>query len=362
MVTLRVRSVMWFAAGIVIAIALVWSTLAWRAFAAPGSDESTIVSVTPVRVLDTRDPLNVGLAGPFVSTVPQDLVVTGAIPTTAGTQTVVPVGATGVLLNVTVTGPTASGFLSIRPADAPGAPTTSSLNVTAGATVPNAVQVSVPTAGADAGKIEITYNAYEVSGPTAEVLVDVVGYTTRSGLADLQAQLDVARTQTVTYSGYDMTGFGNFQISTLNGCAVDYLGREGQLVLPLPLGASILGINATVLDDVGTTPYGLALRRFTTFPMGDGSTQLTFATGGERSVQTVTKDLTPVAETVDRGERFVLFFDDGVNSFGSGLCSVTVTYQLSPTAVAFSAAPLEGERPAAGCDRAECQELGTPSD
>ena len=145
MVTLRIRSVMWFAAGLAIALALVVSFTAWRA-SAIGANESTFVPVTPVRILDTRDPSNVGLAGPFVSAVSQDLQVTGNVPTTTGNQLVVPVGSTGVVLNVTAVSPTANGFISIRPADAPGTPTTSSLNVVVGDILPNAVTVSLPTA------------------------------------------------------------------------------------------------------------------------------------------------------------------------------------------------------------------------
>lgn len=143
---------------------------------AASSDPSSFVSITPVRVLDSRDPLNVGLAGPFISARSQDLTITGAIATTAGTQVVVPVGATGVAMNVAVVSPSADGFLSIRPADAPGSPATSSLNFSAGDIVPNAVDVQLPVAGADAGRIEITYDAYGVSGPVTDVLIDVVGY------------------------------------------------------------------------------------------------------------------------------------------------------------------------------------------
>ena len=199
MVTLRIRSVMWFAAGLAIAIALVWSFTAWRA-SAIGPNESTFVPVTPVRILDSRDPTNVGLAGPFVSALSQDLQVTGSIPTTTGNQIVVPTGATGVLLNVTAVSPTANGFLSIRPADAPGAPTTSSLNVVSGEILPNGVAVSLPTAGADAGKIEITFDAYGTAGPTTDILIDVVGYTTNTGLQDLEARLTALRTAPIVMS------------------------------------------------------------------------------------------------------------------------------------------------------------------
>jgi len=72
--------------------------------------ESTVVPVSPTRVLDTRDPSNLGLPGPFVSPVSQKLQITGAIPTAAGVATVVPRGATGVLLNVTSVNPSANGF------------------------------------------------------------------------------------------------------------------------------------------------------------------------------------------------------------------------------------------------------------
>ncbi len=157
--------------------------------AAPGASESTIVTVTPERIMDTRDPVNVGLAGPFVSPVSQKLQVTGSVPTTTGTKIVVPAGATGVLLNVTAVGPSAAGFISIRPGDATGVPATSSLNVTAGQNLPNAVQVALPTAGANAGKIDITFDSYGVVGPTTDILIDVVGYMTNTGLQQLVADV-----------------------------------------------------------------------------------------------------------------------------------------------------------------------------
>jgi hypothetical protein len=148
---------------------------------AASSVPSSVVTIDPVRILDTRDPVNVGLPGPFVSAVSQKLQVSGPVPTTTGTQTPVPLGATGVLLNVTVVSPSADGFLSVRPGDATGAPSTSSLNFKAGDIVPNSVQVGLPTTGANAGQIDITYDAFGVAGPTTEVLIDVVGYMVAGG-------------------------------------------------------------------------------------------------------------------------------------------------------------------------------------
>ena len=180
----------WAAIGAAVAVSLGAGGL-FVAQAAPGPSESTIVTVTPERILDTRDPVNLGLNGPFTSAVSQKLQVTGSIPTATGTKTVVPTGATGVLLNVTPVNMTANGFISIRPGDATGAATTSSLNFTTGVAgvVPNAVQVAMPTAGTNAGQIDITYDAYGQAGPTTDILIDVVGYMTSAGLQELVADV-----------------------------------------------------------------------------------------------------------------------------------------------------------------------------
>jgi hypothetical protein len=163
----------------VIAVGLVGIFTAWRVSATSGPSASMVVSVTPQRIIDTRAGVDVGLSGPFVSAVPRQLKVTGEIATTTGVMTVVPQGASGVMLNVTVVEPEARGFVSVRPADAPGAPTTSSLNLEAGAILANAVQVNLPSwqAGDAEGAIEITYDAYGTPGPSTDILVDVVGYT-----------------------------------------------------------------------------------------------------------------------------------------------------------------------------------------
>ena len=68
---------------------------------ATGGSSSAFVPVSPVRILDTRDPNNVGLNGPFVSQVPQDLIVVGSIATATGIQSIVPAGATSRFTNAT---------------------------------------------------------------------------------------------------------------------------------------------------------------------------------------------------------------------------------------------------------------------
>ncbi len=176
--TMRAR---WAAVGAAVAVA-VGAGGAWVTHAA--SPPSSVVLIEPARVLDTRDGIDLGLPGPFVSPVSQDLRVTGEIPTATGDMIVVPEGATGVLLNVTPVGAEAGGFISVRPAEAAGDPTTSNVNFTAGQTNPNSVQVEVPITGPGTGEIEITYNAFEVAGPTTDILVDIVGYTLASGFDD----------------------------------------------------------------------------------------------------------------------------------------------------------------------------------
>jgi hypothetical protein len=75
-------------------------------------------------------------------------------------------GWSAVALNVTVTNPSASGFLTVYPSGSP-RPTASSLNFTRGSTVPNLVQVAI---GPD-GKVN-----FFVAGAAADLIVDVEGW------------------------------------------------------------------------------------------------------------------------------------------------------------------------------------------
>ena len=99
------------------------------------------------------------------------------------TKVVVPAGETGVLLNVTGVQPTGTGWIAVRPGDATGAPSTSSINLVPGDILPNSVTVAVPTAGGNAGQIDITYGS--APGNTVNVIDDIVGYATSAGLVDL---------------------------------------------------------------------------------------------------------------------------------------------------------------------------------
>ena len=276
----RTRSTLWLTAGVGAAMLMLASSTPWQAEALPGAAESTVVSVTPARILDTRDPTNLGLPGPFTSPVGQKLQVTGSVPTATGVQVVVPTGATGVLMNVTSVGSTADGFISVRPGNASGPPTTSSLNFTAGTTTPNAVQVTLPTAGANAGQIDIVYDALGQVGPTTDVLIDVVGYTTNAGLQDLVTQLGQKANSADVYTraqvdaaiaavpipavpqageacGIDGVG-GTFVVGYDERGAVSYKCVRN-IVTTLAGRGSIGFSNGTHTEAVFNSPYGVAV-------------------------------------------------------------------------------------------------------
>lgn len=119
-----------------------------------GTAGSAYAAVTPTRLLDTRE--GSGALGPNDS---RNLTVTG------GSQNV-PLGASAVSLNVTVTDTTAASYLSVYPAGCI-QPLVSNLNWFGGETVPNLVIVQVGSSG------QVTL--YNAAG-TTDLVVDLEGY------------------------------------------------------------------------------------------------------------------------------------------------------------------------------------------
>ena len=125
-----------------------------------GGTPSRFVPLTPTRKLDTRN----AIGGP-----------TGVVPA-GGTRTVslapeVPAGAVAAVVNVTITGALAPGFVTAWPADKP-RPGTSTLNVVqAGQTVPNTALLALSPSQ--------TINVFTQSG--GHLIVDVYGYYVPSG-------------------------------------------------------------------------------------------------------------------------------------------------------------------------------------
>jgi hypothetical protein len=128
---------------------------------------STFVPESPHRLLDTRSgPSHVGpIVGPIQGGTVNNLPIAGV------NGGVVPTGAAAVVLNVTVTSPTAGSYLTVYPQGA-SRPTASNLNFTAGQTIPNLVVVQL----GDNGGVSF-FNA----GGSVQVIVDLEGYFTAAG-------------------------------------------------------------------------------------------------------------------------------------------------------------------------------------
>ena len=82
----------------------------------------------------------------------------------------VPLGATAVTGNLTITGATSAGFVSVGPTIA-AVPQTSTLNVAKGANVANGVTVKL-----NAGKLQAVWDG--TAGSSADVIFDVTGFFT----------------------------------------------------------------------------------------------------------------------------------------------------------------------------------------
>ena len=124
---------------------------------------ATYVPIDPVRVLDSR--FNVGVTGAFNANTAKSFTVAGFV-STAGT---IPEDAIAVTGNVTVTGQTAAGYVSVTTTPT-STPASSTLNFPNGDTRAN----NITTPVASNGELSAVYKAS--SGKKAHILFDVTGY------------------------------------------------------------------------------------------------------------------------------------------------------------------------------------------
>ncbi len=184
--------------------------------------------LTPSRILDTRT------AGtPLGAAATMNLQVTGAggVPAT---------GVSAVILNVAVTGPTATSFLSVFPAGE-ALPMASNLNFVAGQTVPNLVTAKLGAGG--------RLSLYNASG-TTHVIADVAGWYDNGSVAG-------ARYHPVTPS------------RILDTRATGPVGPGTALALPVAGkgGVPATGVSAVVMNVAVTGPT--ATGYLTVFPTGE---------------------------------------------------------------------------------------------
>ncbi|MEH0824849.1 MULTISPECIES: right-handed parallel beta-helix repeat-containing protein [unclassified Micromonospora] len=122
--------------------------------------------VAPTRLLDTRAAVGTATTTPVAAN--SEIVL--PIPSISGTPAA---DITAVVLNVTVTRPTAAGFISVYPdGDGVGAPQSSNVNFVAGETVPNLV--TVPMAN---GRIRLR----NTGSGTVHLVADLQGFYGRQG-------------------------------------------------------------------------------------------------------------------------------------------------------------------------------------
>lgn len=160
-------------------------------FAPGGTDQGAFAQVQPTRVLDTR--AGTGAAKRAVGA-------HGSVALKIATGSLVPAGASAVVLNVTATAATASGFVTAYPTGS-ALPTSSNVNFVRGSTVADLVVVPI----GDSSSISL----YNGSGGSAQFVADVQGYlaggdpTTVGGLGALTPNrlLDTRKTSAVPGRG-----------------------------------------------------------------------------------------------------------------------------------------------------------------
>ncbi|MGK2852192.1 MAG: S8 family serine peptidase, partial [Candidatus Limnocylindrales bacterium] len=181
--------------------------------------------LAPVRRLDTRSGL--GLSGRFLDGTPRSFVVTG------GT---IPSDVVAVTGNLTVTGSTGAGYVSIGPV-ASSKPATSTINIAKGQTLANGVTVQV----GGGGRLAAVYIG--PNGTSTHLVFDVTGYFRADGGGATWYPTDPSRVLD-TRASVGMSGsFANRVVRTLQ------LAGES----PVPTNAVAVSANVTV---TGSTAAG----------------------------------------------------------------------------------------------------------
>jgi len=178
MVTLRVRSMVWFATGVALTLLVTVLVMqAWRVDAAPGDTDSTFVPTAGCRVADTRGTSTVGPRDTPLGAGESFMVAIHGDNGECTAALAIPADAVGVALNVTAVNATASSNIRIFPADLVEVPLLSNLNVSAGAPpTPNKVDVKLSPDG--------MIRVYNFNG-SVNIVIDVVGYYTNASLQEL---------------------------------------------------------------------------------------------------------------------------------------------------------------------------------
>lgn len=287
------------------------------AFAASPSAASSVVTVDPARILDTRAGL--GATGPLQAGQTISVQVTGV----GG----VPADATGVVVNLTATQASDASFVAAWPSGQP-QPSTSVLNFTAGEDIANTVTMAIGAGG----KIDLFNSAGSV-----QLLADVTGYLVpaESGGGGGGPVGPTNHSLEVTAYGAMSNGFGgqygDYGCIRVGGNA-NQTG-DVELDLDLPHGAVITSIDFRYFDnDLANFQMGLSGSSggFPGVPgpigLVDNQTQSTGAVGYLTASVTPT-GVQPVSSTV---RYWFVAVSPGVQLAGNAhrFCGATVNYTL----------------------------------
>lgn len=178
-------------------------------------------ALTPVRLLDTRQPLGIPTARKLAVGETYEL----SVPQAAGSST-------AVALNVTVTEPDAEGFVTVFPCDQ-NRPKASNLNFVAGETVPNLVAV----------KLSVTRTVCLFTSSPAHLLVDLAGTYETDGGSGTQPVTPQRILDTREANGVPAPG----KVTGGQTLVLQVAGRGG---VPAT-GASAVTMNVTVTEPEG---------------------------------------------------------------------------------------------------------------
>jgi hypothetical protein len=257
---------------------------------------STFHATNPERILDTR--VGLGLAGRFRVGVPRSFQVTG----NGG----VPANATAVTGNLTVTGATGAGYLSLGPM-VTATPDASTLNFPKGDTRANNVTVRL----GPGGKLGAVYAG--PAGKTAQVVFDVTGYFTPDALGDTYHLKDPVRLLDSRYGNglvgpLDTSTPRTFQVTGRSGIPANATAVTGNLTVvgQTSAGFAFLGPTASATPSSSTlnVPAGDTRANGVTVKLGAGGTLSTVWAGHPGSTAQLVFDLTGYFTADGSGLRF----------------------------------------------------------
>lgn len=290
----------------VVATAIVTASLGLQvAMTAPPSAPSTVITIDPARILDTRVPIGVPTAGPVGPNSSITLQVAGA----GG----VPANATGVIITLTATEATIETFITATPTGTERA-TTSVLNPAGKSAIANTITIALGTGG--------SIDLYNLAG-NVHLVADVSGYL-------IPANAPKLVTESVQLTAYGGSGYGGTLMPTGSGC-VD-LAPTGNTFLDvsLPNGATVTRVDYRWFDNDASGLY-MYIREVNDLP--DGT--IVEATLGNNFVQSVgapgwgQSNVTPTGgHAVSNSVRYYLTASTfGVTSGSQQFfCGATVTY------------------------------------